>query len=302
MTGKILIIKNEIDDFERFFSEKMNEYSNVTALKPYSSSSYIKKAFTFFNSPFSLRYLNGEIYKALEDADLVILFDFNGYDIVANEIVKLGKRVIVWHWNIIRKRKAILRLKRLNPLVEKWTFDKNDAQKYNMKLNTQFYFESDFRHNKDKYDVIFIGLDKGRVKLIKELNNMLKKSNYKTYIKIFSKRKKGSLYYNQFIEYNKIIKISNESKCILEIVQDNQSGVTLRTLEALYFRKKLVTNNKNLRELPFYNENNIFILKDDLSNFSDFDNFMNSKLVDVSKEIRDMFSFQSWLDNFDTIQ
>lgn len=62
--------------------------------------------------------------------------------------------------------------------------------------------------------------------------------------------------YKDLIEYNKPITYQEEqmyaynTKCIVEIVKCGQSGITLRTCEAIAFNKKLLTNNAEYQKSP----------------------------------------------------
>jgi len=46
----------------------------------------------------------------------------------------------------------------------------------------------------------------------------------------------------------------------LDLVQGNQTGLSFRVFEAMALQKKLITDNKAIRNYPFYNPNNILIL------------------------------------------
>ena len=42
------------------------------------------------------------------------------------------------------------------------------------------------------------------------------------------------------------------SKCVLEFMQEGQNGATLRYFEAVCYNKKLLTDNPNITEFPYY--------------------------------------------------
>ena len=63
-----------------------------------------------------------------------------------------------------------------------------------------------------------------------------------------------------------------KSRVLCDVTQKNQSGLTLRVLEAIFFSKKLITNNLFIEKYDFYNPNNILIYtshttKDDVLSF-----------------------------------
>lgn len=80
--------------------------------------------------------------------------------------------------------------------------------------------------------------------------------------------------YQPFLNYEKIISIIKESKCIVDIPQNGQKGITLRVLEALFFRKKLYTTNTSICEYDFYDKDNVFIANIDSD--KDLYDFVNS--------------------------
>jgi hypothetical protein len=59
--------------------------------------------------------------------------------------------------------------------------------------------------------------------------------------------------HNKWVSYEKILSETISSNCILEILQNNQHGATLRYFEAVCYNKKLLTNNKDIIYYPFYN-------------------------------------------------
>ncbi|MFH4210110.1 lipopolysaccharide biosynthesis protein, partial [Acinetobacter baumannii] len=62
---------------------------------------------------------------------------------------------------------------------------------------------------------------------------------------------------------DEIIKLYAKSNVILDISHPGQSGLTMRTFEAIGAGKKLITTNLNIKEYPFYNSDNIFIISRD---------------------------------------
>ena len=60
--------------------------------------------------------------------------------------------------------------------------------------------------------------------------------------------------YSNSISYRQVLNYSFNTDCIIEIVKPGQTGITLRTCEAIAFNKKLLTNNQEIINMPFYNE------------------------------------------------
>ncbi len=128
--------------------------------------------------------------------------------------------------------------------------DNLDATKYDISFFPLIYSQPKLVDSPDVYyDLSFVGYDKGREKLLREINGKAKSSKLKTFIKCYKERKFTS---NKLMDYGEIIDVVKKSNCILEVVQKGQSAITLRTLEAVYYRKKLLTNNTNIKKYSFY--------------------------------------------------
>ena len=150
-----------------------------------------------------------------------------------------------------------------------FTFDNADAQKNGyiecMYLYSKMDIEGSEHVSKDLY---FIGVDKGRLNKIKKIVELA--LNYKIDILIrvqdvnekkIKNDSNESIIYNQWVTYDKSLKEMLKCNCILELLQDGQYGVTLRYYEAICYNKKLLTNNKNVVNLPFYDPNYIHVFE-----------------------------------------
>ena len=201
----------------------------------------------------------------IKDYDTVVIFD-------SLDIVKISKdvadsypekKVVVLYINPIRGSFQT----DLKQYAEVWTTDYEDSLKFGLKYGGQFIYEKylDGLPKSIKYDLYFVGIDKGRFKHIKELEKKLTNDfEMTTNIRYVSPIK--SLFdksYSRRIPYSKVMTETAQSRMILEYNQEGQEGLTLRCIEALVMRKKIITNNKNIKKYDFYNPNNIYIIQDD---------------------------------------
>ncbi|MGX8940169.1 hypothetical protein ACWWJF_05820 [Symbiopectobacterium sp. Eva_TO] len=67
-------------------------------------------------------------------------------------------------------------------------------------------------------------------------------------------------YKNQSLDYKENIQKVIESDVVIEINHPGQDGLTLRTIEALAFNKKIITNNIKIMQYDFYTDDRFFIL------------------------------------------
>ena len=207
-------------------------------------------------------------------------------------IIKPEVKKCLWIWNPVKKdeRESMHRVYDTIKCsgFEISTFDKGDAERYNNKLYNQFYRMKQFLSNNEvEYDFYFIGLEKNRGKIIDNLHNQLKE--YRCCFKVIRN-------HSEYIPYTENVENIKRASCIIEIVQEGQTGMTLRPLEALAYRKKLISNNKSLRYLDFYNKNNIFILG--IDDMTEIGEFLNSPYIPIDDEIVEKYDVLTWIGNF----
>ncbi len=190
-------------------------------------------------------------------------------------------------------------LKRLG--VEIWSYNLPDCRRYGYHYNSQFYaldLPKSFANNKIKYDLVFMGDEKGRDKILSFVYKFCDEHAINTCFNvtesdaIYNMNKSGV-----FIPYKDYLEnILNRSKAVLDVVTDMNYGLTLRPLEALYFRKKLVTNFKDIKGENFYSKENIFILGDD--DLSILKEFIESPFTEISQKILDQYTSKAWYQKF----
>ena len=103
-----------------------------------------------------------------------------------------------------------------------------------------------------------------------------------------------------------------KSKAVLDLAHEKQQGLTMRTMETLGIKRKLVTNNVYLRDYEFYNECNDLILSDlatkakeaeRTGDYSAFrlpgDEWLDQPYAE-NEDIRKKYSIHSWIDNLFT--
>ena len=83
---------------------------------------------------------------------------------------------------------------------------------------------------------------------------------------------------------------------IVELVQENQSGMTLRVLEGLFLGKKILTDNLFIKKSELYNPMNIFILGE--SSWEGLEEFIESEFVEYEHGVLSKYMFDVWIDNF----
>jgi hypothetical protein len=100
----------------------------------------------------------------------------------------------------------------------------------------------------------------------------------------------------QFKELSEIEMINSfkQSKIILDIPHFGQSGLTMRTIETLGSKRKLITYNTNIEHYDFYNTNNILILNE--TNWDSIDDFIKIAYEPLDPEIYQKYSITQWIE------
>lgn len=237
--------------------------------------------------------------KALDYYDTVIIHDAY-YTIETARYIKQVNpniRVIIWYWNPVNKSVPVEMFQKLE--CEIWSFDEADCQRYNLNYNTQYYSTGLIAKNKTiKTDIFFVGADKGRLTTILELERKMKQLNITTNFHVTEggKLSNNNYDYKERLSYEEIVENISQSKCVLDFVSDGQTGLTLRPLEALFFSKKLITNDKSIKERNFYHQNNIFILG--IDDIEQLPSFIESDYFEIDRSILLSYDLEQWFSRF----
>ena len=114
-------------------------------------------------------------------------------------------------------------------------------------------------------DVFFVGQDKGRLTKIRIIKERLTSLGFVCdfYVSGVEKNNvefKSGIKYNTPLSYNDVIKHVLKTSCILELLQENQNGSSLRAMEALVYEKKLISNNLSIKQERFFNSEQMLII------------------------------------------
>lgn len=90
----------------------------------------------------------------------------------------------------------------------------------------------------------------------------------------------GITYINgRSITYRENLVNVRNTKCLLEVIQKESKGYTLRTLEAIAYGKRLISNNDSLLTAPFYNPDFIEMV----SSFKDISSSFIERIKNVNE-------------------
>lgn len=87
--------------------------------------------------------------------------------------------------------------------------------------------------------------------------------------------------------------VLKKSNIVFDMQHNKQSGLTMRTIETVGAKKKLITTNTNIKKYDFYNENNIFVM--DEHNMSGIEQFINYEYEPICYDIYQKYSLHNWI-------
>lgn len=168
-----------------------------------------------------------------------------------------------------------------------WSFDQSDCYEYELYFYNQMIRENQrYSSTTTMVDFSFVGRNKGREPVLIGIKKQLEAQNYSMILNIRGSSKDSSISYESYLAE------LCRARCIVDIVQDKQSGLTLRPLEAMVYKRKVITNNIHIRNALFYHPNNIMILED-VNRLPSMDLFLESPFVDVSEIVENNYSADS---------
>ena len=218
-------------------------------------------------------------------------------------------RLILYMWDSLENKdfKSCLQY-----FDEKYSFDPNDCKVYGMKFRQLFYVNGVEKNQvcDFKYDVSFIGtVHSDRAKILLDVKKYCDEHHLKYYFylyipgktmllfrKLFTKglREWESKYvHTEPIPKSRIDEISSRTKCIIDINHPYQTGLTMRTIEMVGLKRKLMTTNANITEYDFYRPENQIVL--DRKNLKLNIENINSDYIDIPEEVYQKYSLEYWV-------
>lgn len=197
-----------------------------------------------------------------------------------------GAKIHYLYWNLVGRARHLLP-KCVPDFVTKWTYDKRDAEEYDLRLLDSLGYPTMYirDHKSQDIDLLFVGSDKGRAETILGLRDRLERDGFKVDFRIMpdGRFSRWRSFYSAPMDYEEIADLISRSKAILNVCLPGQSGATLRDYESVFNRVKLVTNNSNIASFPFYKSENVLLL----GTFSapELRAFLDSPFVPIEDEV-----------------
>lgn len=268
----------------------------------------------------SIRSYFDIIMKTIKNRKYDVVFFISGQSLSFDEnmVWEIKKsqpqaRFILYQWDSLKNFPYIVRMHKF--FDKCYSFDRKDVRENkNLIFLPLFYckrYEQIGKQKQEnlKYDFCFVGTaHPQKYKFIKRISEQLKDVFPRQYIYFFFpsvivfvyrkivNRELRKAHYKEFhftpLTGDEISDLYLNSRCVLDSSQAGQEGLTMRTLEAVGAKKKLITTNRDIVNYDFYREENIYIYENKIDMSSPF---FTRPYVDIDNVIYKKYSLDSWL-------
>jgi hypothetical protein len=319
---KVLLIAAQLFNYEKeIHIELENQGAEVTRYDQRPANDFLTKVFIRLNLKFLIKKKIDNYYKNIIqeiseiDYDYIFLVSPEAIDVITLQKIKniqKKARIFIYMWDSIKNKRQALSLL---PLSDKFfTFDSSDIAINNKIIFLPLFYIQDYQNitveDKPLYDIAFIGtIHSDRYKIIKDIEELAIKNNLTMYSYFYSPSRllfwikkltdrnfffidEKDISYKSLNKEN-ILKIIQNTKSVIDIEHPSQNGLTMRTIEMLGAKRKLLSTNKNIAIYDFFNDSNIYVL--DRNNLEIDKDFFYIPYQPLDKNIYDKYSLHSWI-------
>lgn len=324
-TKKLLLIAPL---FFGYYQEIMKEAENIGFEVDYicdaPSNSNISKAIGRINKGLikgaTEKYFNNKVIQVLEGKvyDYVLLVAGMTFAFLPEMVGKIkqmnsGAKFVMYQWDSEKNLPFSTKIHRYFDKI--YTFDRFDCKEKTMYHFLPLFYTRKYEEICNQpveyftYDCSYVGTaHPQKFKDVNEMSIALKNLMPKQFIYHYMPSKLKYLYHKLTApEYRKaklkdlemekvptqrMMEIFKQSRCVLDAPQAGQTGLTIRTMECLGAKRKLITTNADVKNYDFYNETNILVFDGKLDENS---LFFTQVFEELSAEMYRKYSLHSWM-------
>lgn len=289
------LITNKLPNFKYQGNERLLNFFRKTFLK---DKGFKKKLIASFKVKKFLAIANN----LKQDFDYILVIRPDEFPIpFIKELRKKTSKLIAYQWDGIEKFPEV---KNYFSLFDSFYCFEKVKGVQNVKKITNFYFDfDDFNFTQPIQEntlpiFYFVGLDweNRREKMNKLVQYALENNiSLDFYLQEFEKNESKNpniTYIKERITFAANLELVKKADVLLDFVDPRQVGLSFRFFEAMYYKKKVITDNKMVKNYDFYHPNNIFVLE---NNYQDIDDFLKLPYYEISEEIVKNYGFSSWI-------
>ncbi len=215
---------------------------------------------------------------------------------------KHTKRLIAYQYDSMHRNNTRHLLEKFDKV---FTFDIQDSKDYHIEHLPNYMYLPIMKNENNTYNhVISISSYDERfpqfIEISRKLNALKishtfyivgKKSVLKNFEKLWNKELKIFVFTGKKFGLKSLLSLYKNSSAILDVLRNNQTGLSFRVFEALSLEKKLITTNQSVKMYEFYNPTNILILgEEELT-----EDFFLLPYAHLNQQNYASFELQSWI-------
>lgn len=183
-----------------------------------------------------------------------------------------------------------------------YTFDRDDAQKFGYHPISNFiYFPKKEAVPSSKLPValfMIASIDE-RLPLWNAVAAYCRKAQLTTDFIAVGKREPaqldaGIVYSKTNLFFEAITTRMDRAQAFLDLIREEQNGLSFRVFEAMGYQRKLITSNASVKDYPFYHPANIFVLTRD--NIDQIQAFLEIPFEPLPEALYHQFTVEHWVD------
>lgn len=317
----ILFIGTGFYQYDQYIQNELHKYGDARYINSKKSESDHSLLFNFSDrvkcNKYFAKLASREIQKDIEslgNLSFDLVFVIKG-EYLSEENMSTIKRnspnakYILYLWDawIRHDNRGVL----LNYFPDIYSFDVRDCKEYGFKLRPLFYINKVMptKRGDNAFNISFVGGNhSGRLVYLKEIKKICQNNNLSYCFKLLIgryeafKRKwvlkdkdAADVVTQDYVSYNDYLKILDNSIAVIDIPNPLQSGLTIRTIEALSRGAKVVTTNTFIKDYDRIPQSLILVVDDKKIQENEFVNFI-SKPGD--ERLDDYYSLEYFIKEF----
>jgi hypothetical protein len=230
-----------------------------------------------------IRKLVRKIHEATEGKEIESYLFINPTTFTAEDVKQIfagheKARKILYLWDSTRTYPCVLDIVSLFDQV--FSFDPQDCRKYGYQYRATFSCAEDLSMPSQQdfhYDLFYIAsYSKERYRILRKMIDYCDSNGLSIYYHLYIKNHLAYAFYKlsnpglkkKYVRFFTLsnaekAKIQNQSRCILDTPLSTQSGITMRVIEGLVLKKKILTSNPDITGFSFYNPDDFFLFTDE---------------------------------------
>jgi hypothetical protein len=211
---------------------------------------------------------------------------------------------ILYQWDSLNRLAGIE--ERL-PLFDRvLTFDRKDAtERPSLQFRPLFFRESAPLDLPQDIDVSFVGwLHSDRLASVRRMQAEAQAKGMTTYVYLFTGwftwlklalRGEAANVHTRTLPYAEMVRINARSRCVYDLPHALQTGMTMRTVETLGAKRKLITTATDIIHYDFYLPDNIRVIRAETPSLDV--EFVRRPPTAVPAQVLHRYSLDAWLDD-----